>query len=525
MRYAGTANADAQELLYSYSIYFLNEIKPVAASNIARHPKGLSKYVDRATLEACLSVIILSLSLVMAGTGHLGTFKLLRYLHSRIDLHGHTKYGNHMAVSMAIGFLFLGGGRCTFSTNKGAIAALLISLYPVFPTKPNDNNTHLQAFRHLYVLATEARYVQAVDVDTGRDVYVPLEITIRETTNHLESTYCQVTPCTLPERSILKRVQVCGPRYWPQDIQLSPTDDPWWGPMDKDDPFSGGVLYVKRKVGVCSYADDPTGCQSLLSRVMHKVSDRSKGLSTGTSIGKSCGSPLSKVDQLVSTFSADPSLQAFAQLCCDVTWKNRTENEFQEFCVQVLFECVSKDRPALLQTYLYLFTTVSSLAEYASSQGVMCNNTLALSNLQVAVAYSGALVSGKLQNASGELIQSSFLAALAKRVEDILNYCHWLRMDGDNRYIDLVDYLLNGKWPSLVESNQNRFQPGMILAIYLRWYDMPPPPVVNLAMKRLTESLPRSLASSKDHPRMPFLASMLPGTNVRALAHIDECYH
>ncbi|KAH9317547.1 hypothetical protein KI387_019316, partial [Taxus chinensis] len=391
LRYAGTENADAQELLYSYSIYFLNEIKPVASSSGARHPKGLSKYVDRATLETCLSVTILSLSLVMAGTGHLETFKLLRYLRSRIDLHGHTKYGNHMAVSMAIGFLFLGGGRCTFATNKGSIAVLLISLYPVFPTKPNDNNTHLQAFRHLYVLATEARYVQAIDVDTGRDVYIPLEITIRETANHLETTYCRVTPCILPERSILKRVQVCGPRYWPQDIHLSPTDDPWWGPMDKDDPFNGGVLYVKRKVGVCSYADDPTGCQSLLSRVMHKVSDRSKGLGSGTSLGKSCGPALSKVDHLVSTFSADPSLLAFAQLCCDVTWNNRTENEFQEFCVQVLFECVSTDRPALLQTYLYLYTTVSSLSEYASSRGAICNDTLALSSLKVAVAYSEAL--------------------------------------------------------------------------------------------------------------------------------------
>jgi anaphase-promoting complex subunit 1 len=93
LRYAGTGNADAQELLYSYSIYFLNEvmyclrvischswayflrfhdkvfacafqIKPVASSNWGRHPKGLSKYVERATLETCLSVVVLSLSLV-----------------------------------------------------------------------------------------------------------------------------------------------------------------------------------------------------------------------------------------------------------------------------------------------------------------------------------------------------------------------------------------------------------------------------------------------------------------------------
>ena len=71
LRYAGTGNADARELLYSFSIYILNEIKLVASSNSGRHPKGLSKYVERQTLETCLSVVVLSLSLVMAGTGHL----------------------------------------------------------------------------------------------------------------------------------------------------------------------------------------------------------------------------------------------------------------------------------------------------------------------------------------------------------------------------------------------------------------------------------------------------------------------
>lgn len=360
-------------------------------------------------------------------------------------------------------------------------------------------------------------------MDTGRDVYVPLEITIKETKHHLETTYCRVTPCILPERSILKRVKVCGPRYWPQDIELSPTDDPWWVPRDKDSPFNGGTLYVKRKVGVCSYNDDPTGCQSLLSRVMHKVSDGSKKLCSGTSLGKSCGSGLSKVDQLVSTFSADPSLLAFAQLCCDSAWKYGTENDFQEFCVQVLFECVSTDRPALLQTYLYLYTTVASLAECALSQHTMCNDTLALSSLKVAVAYSGALVDGKLQSVSGELIQSTFLAALAKRVEDILNYWQHRRMDGANYCNDLVNYLTNGKRPPSAELYQSDLLANMFLSFYLRWYDMPPASVVNSAMKRL-ESFSRAFASLKHNPRMPLLALMLPGTHSRALALVDESY-
>lgn len=96
----------------------------------------------------------------------------------------------------------------------------------------------------------------------------------------------------------LKTVRVCGPRYWPQVIELNPegsivsnlvsilllniitcqpikvgnfSEKPWWNAGDKDDPFNSGILYIKRKVGACSYVDDPIGCQSLLSRAMHKV--------------------------------------------------------------------------------------------------------------------------------------------------------------------------------------------------------------------------------------------------------------
>ena len=49
------------------------------------------------------------------------------------------------------------------------------------------------------------------------------------------------------------------------------TEKHWWSFGDKSDPFSSGVIHVKRKVGACSYVDDPVGCQSLLSRAMHKV--------------------------------------------------------------------------------------------------------------------------------------------------------------------------------------------------------------------------------------------------------------
>ncbi|CBI18263.3 unnamed protein product, partial [Vitis vinifera] len=57
------------------------------------------------------------------------------------------------------------------------------------------------------------------------------------------------------------------------------------------------------------------------------------------------------VGQLFSTFLSDPSLIAFAQLCWDPSW-NGSDVGFQAFCLQVSVECVSKDRPALLQVTL-----------------------------------------------------------------------------------------------------------------------------------------------------------------------------
>ncbi|XP_070675681.1 uncharacterized protein [Malus domestica] len=134
------------------------------------------------------------------------------------------------------------------------------------------------------------------------------------------------------------------------------TDEPWWTSVDKNSPFNSGVVCTKRKVGACSYIDDPIGCQRLLSRAMHKVFGLSslKGHDPCSSGDNGPGSVT--VDQLVGTFTSDPSLLAFAQPCCDPSWKSRTDINFQEFCLQVLFECVSKDRLALLQVSICRYT-------------------------------------------------------------------------------------------------------------------------------------------------------------------------
>lgn len=48
-----------------------------------------------------------------------------------------------------------------------------------YPCSADDNQYHLQALRHLYVLAVQRRGVDAVDVDTGERLFVPLSVSLR----------------------------------------------------------------------------------------------------------------------------------------------------------------------------------------------------------------------------------------------------------------------------------------------------------------------------------------------------------
>ena len=91
-----------------------------------------------------------------------------------------------MAIHMALGLVFLGGGELTLSRSNEAIAALVMSLFPRFPAHSQDNQYHLQPLRHLYVLAAEPRSFLAFDVDSGRPVFVPIEITTVTTTRRVQ---------------------------------------------------------------------------------------------------------------------------------------------------------------------------------------------------------------------------------------------------------------------------------------------------------------------------------------------------
>lgn len=57
-------------------------------------------------------------------------------------------FGCFMAINTALGFLFLGGGQYAFDSSPFAIACLVTSLYPIYPTENSEYEIHLQALRH-----------------------------------------------------------------------------------------------------------------------------------------------------------------------------------------------------------------------------------------------------------------------------------------------------------------------------------------------------------------------------------------
>jgi anaphase-promoting complex subunit 1 len=113
LRFAGSANADAAHVIRKQLLWFMKLQK-------VQSTKG-----DRIMMETCISNLALSYAMVMAGTGDIDAFRVLRKLRKRV---GHElNYGHHMAIGMAIGLLFLGAGRCV--TDPCACYGNLLTLF------------------------------------------------------------------------------------------------------------------------------------------------------------------------------------------------------------------------------------------------------------------------------------------------------------------------------------------------------------------------------------------------------------
>ncbi|PGH12280.1 hypothetical protein AJ80_06794 [Polytolypa hystricis UAMH7299] len=199
LRFAGSASPAARDLLLLYLDQFIRICRLPAVNYDGR--------LTRNSVRNCQDIVALSAAAITAGTGDIAVLRRLRSLHGRFD--AETPYGSHMAAHMAIGMLFLGGGTYTLGTSNLGIASLLCAFYPVFPTTVLDNKCHLQAFRHLWVLAAEPRCLIPRDLDSRRAVTVPVSLTLK--TGETKKT---TAPCLLPNLVDLATVKVQSPDHW-----------------------------------------------------------------------------------------------------------------------------------------------------------------------------------------------------------------------------------------------------------------------------------------------------------------------
>ena len=206
LRFAGSGSLEVRNMLCHYVDQLIRICKLPTLSYDGK--------LARITVRNCQDVAALAACCVMAGTGDLHIFRRLRSLHGRTD--ADTPFGSHLAAHFAIGILFMGGGTHTFGTTNIATASLLCALYPLFPNAVLDNKSHLQAFRHLWVLATERRCLIPRDVDTHRPVSLPILVTLRTGTE-----VAMKAPCLLPEIETIARIQTDDQDHWTVTLDLA----------------------------------------------------------------------------------------------------------------------------------------------------------------------------------------------------------------------------------------------------------------------------------------------------------------
>ena len=181
-------------------------------------------------------------AMVVAGTGNLDLLSRLKVLHGRVG--PHTRYGDHMAVHMAMGLLYAGLGGYTLSSSMEATAGLLCAFYPFFPITSEDNRYYLQAFRHLWVISLDMRWLMPLDVDTGKPVRVPLLVNVQQDKPWLPEQVTQemriYAPSVLPSYTLVKSIRVDSTRYYPVRLKLDAS------PYQKA-VTNSGMMYIQRR--------------------------------------------------------------------------------------------------------------------------------------------------------------------------------------------------------------------------------------------------------------------------------------
>jgi hypothetical protein len=166
--------------------------------------------------------VILSCSLVIAGTCDVGFLRLTRYCRRRNITTSFPQYvyGLHQVLGMAIGVINLGKGRYTLGLSNAATAAILIAILPRFSRSPTDNDFMVQSLRHLLAAAVIPRVLETRDVDTQEIVSLYVRVGLTDG-NELAFK----TPHVLPPYDEITSLKIDDSEYFGVNLTVFPYRD------------------------------------------------------------------------------------------------------------------------------------------------------------------------------------------------------------------------------------------------------------------------------------------------------------
>lgn len=119
---------------------------------------------------------------------------------------------------------------------------------------------HLQALRHLYVLAVEPRLFLPRDIDTHQLCLCNISVLELGAT---ELRRLPIAPCILPELSTLQKVIVDDENYWPVCFERSRN----WHQLEKALELCAPID-IKKRTGCLSHLEDPDRLKSMLAQTL-----------------------------------------------------------------------------------------------------------------------------------------------------------------------------------------------------------------------------------------------------------------
>lgn len=322
LRYASTAN----EAAHSVILTFFGVLGKAAAGQSMTYEGRIRRNAAR----QALNIVTLALAVLMSGTGELGVLRRLRVSHGQEG--AGVTYGSHMAMHMALGLLFLGRGYYTLGNSNLAIAAMAISFFPRFLAGPSDNKAYPQAFRHLWALAVEPRCLIARDVDTQESIFLPIKVKTRD---H-EGDQSLISPTLVAPFETIESIVVDSPRYWPVHLSMD-------NKYHRASLVQTRTIWVKRKAGFLDYSEDPRGYRSMFVRA---------GTMSGFDLHYDLLSPAAPLQPPVSEVVSVIEAHADSPVYITMAQRFSGDSAFESFLRLVLLECISLDKPEIVNTYL-----------------------------------------------------------------------------------------------------------------------------------------------------------------------------